>query len=128
MTLFLWSMLSGWAASFALLRTTIFPFEKKGAANAKPYIVRLQPHYWLSFFSLGAAALHASVALDFPRMAGANRTGLWLAAIGLLFMLLQASIGLALQYPFPGRRYARRAHLGLCFALVPLVVAHVALN
>jgi len=128
MTLFLWSMLSGWTAWFALLRGAIMPFEKRRNSDARPYIVHLQPHYWLSFLSLGAAVLHTKIALDFPRLAGTDRTGLWLAATALLFMLLQTAMGFALQYPFPGRRYARKAHLGICLALVPLLIAHIALN
>ncbi|HVX57370.1 MAG TPA: hypothetical protein VHA37_06560, partial [Candidatus Saccharimonadales bacterium] len=92
------------------------------------YIVRLQPHYWLSFLALAAALLHAVIALALPRLGGTSRTGLWIAAFVLILMLLQAVMGSTLQNPFPGRRHVRRIHFWCCIAIVPMLAIHVVLN
>jgi hypothetical protein len=128
MAILIWSAVSGWAAWFSLLRGAIYPFEEKGVQGRKPYIARIQPHYWISFLSLAAALAHAKIALAIPRLGGTNKTGLWIAAVALAMMLTQAAMGFILQHPFPGRRHVRRVHFWFCIALIPMLAAHIALN
>ena len=128
MSIFLWSTLAGWASWFALLRGAIYPFEQKNVRDTRPYIVRLQPHYWIGFLTLAAALLHAVIALQMPRFGGANMTGIWVAIVALVVLLAQAALGSVLQYAFAGRRYFRRLHFWSGIALVPLLAVHLALN
>jgi hypothetical protein len=58
-----------------------------------------------------------------------NMTGLWIATVALLLMLLQGALGLWLQdSKLVGRALMRSWHYWLMFGIVLLVGVHVWLN
>lgn len=128
MAIYLYSALAGWLSWLALLIGGVYPFDRQAATDPRPYIIRLQPHYWIMFCALAGALIHAFAALRMPRMDATSTTGIWLATAALVLILAQACLGLLLQYPFRGRRHVRRIHLWTGIALIPLLAAHVTLN
>jgi hypothetical protein len=62
-------------------------------------------------------------------LAGMNSTGLWLATVGLLLLLMQSVIGLQLQDTnLSGRTTMRNWHYWLMYGAIVLVGTHVWLN
>lgn len=90
------------------------------------FAVRMRPHYVLGYGALILAAFHT--ALSSAAASGANRDGLWLAALALVALALQAFVGSSLQAPGLYRLVLRRWHLGMFCASAGLICGHVLLN
>jgi hypothetical protein len=94
-----------------------------------PYLKRMWPHYWLGYLLLVLSLIHTVVPIQAGGLRGLNVLGLWLAAGGLLFLLVQSAIGWWLQGPSLVRRAPMRSwHYWLMFGVVILVAVHVWLN
>ena len=101
------------------------------AANATsaPYLKRLWPHYWFGYLLLILGVIHTVVPMQAGHLRQWNLTGLWIAAVALLLMLLQGALGLWLQDSKLVRRALLRSwHYWLMFGIVLLVGVHVWLN
>jgi hypothetical protein len=97
--------------------------------SAQPYLRRMWPHYWLAYAATGLSFLHAWVVMSRGRMVRTSSAGLYLATIALLLLLLQVSMGLALQQKIlPERRSIRSWHFWTMVAVVVLVVGHLWMN
>ncbi|HEX4605657.1 MAG TPA: hypothetical protein VH724_16775 [Candidatus Angelobacter sp.] len=96
----------------------------------KSYLKRMWPHYWLGYLLVVLSVIHTVVPMKAAGgLAGMNATGLWLATVGLLFLLVQSIIGWQLQEPkLTGRGLIRSWHYWLMFGVVVLVGVHVWLN
>ncbi len=125
--------ISGWALVLAIAATIALPYLLRrralGAAERRPVLERLRPHYWLGYAIAGGALVHAAV----PAVAGwglrANGTGLYLATGALLLVILQMFWGLLLREPSVRDRAAvRRRHFWGMVGLVALALGHIALN
>ena len=132
--------ISGWIACVLIGLEILLPylFRKNrlsvwlGAAsgsNSAPYLKRLWPHYWLGYLLLLLGLIHTVVPMQAGNLRQWNITGLWIAAGGLLLMLLQSMLGLWLQDSnLIGRSLMRSWHYWLMFGIVLLVGVHVWLN
>ena len=101
------------------------------AANSTsaPYLKRLWPHYWLGYLLLILSVIHTVVPMQAGDLRQWNITGLWIATVALLVMLLQGALGLWLQdSKLVGRALLRSWHYWLMFGIVLLVGVHVWLN
>ena len=100
---------------------------KTGAGT--PYLRRMWPHYWLGYLLLLLSLVHTVVPIQAGGLGGLKVLGLWLAAGGFLFLLVQSAIGWWLQDPFLiGRAPKPSWHYWLMFGVVILVSVHVWLN
>jgi hypothetical protein len=101
------------------------------AANATsaPYLKRLWPHYWFGYLLLVLGVIHTVVPMQAGHLRQWNLTGLWIATVALLLMLVQGALGLWLQdSKLVGRALLRSWHYWLMFGIVLLVGVHVWLN
>jgi hypothetical protein len=130
---------TGWTGFVLIGLEVLFPYllrrnrmsllgsVKIGAGT--PYLKRMWPHYWLGYLLLLLSLIHTVVPIQAGRLHGLNVLGLWLAAGGLFFLLVQSAIGWWLQDPFlVGRTPKRSWHYWLMFGVVILVAVHVWLN
>jgi hypothetical protein len=122
MALFAWTASTGWLAVLLL-----------AAGFSVPYLAgrrtRLWPHYWLGFLVAAAAFWHAWIPMSAGRIAGYDWTGLWVATGALALLIWQGALGLTLRASRGAdRKTLRRTHFWTMFAIVVLVLAHVALN
>lgn len=90
------------------------------------FVRRMRPHFVFGYAALALALFH--VGLSMGAMRGADSTGIWLATIALLALILQTLIGTNLQSPGGYRRPLRAWHLLLFAAIGALGIGHVALN
>jgi hypothetical protein len=98
-------------------------------ASKLPYLQRMWPHYWIGYVLVVLAVIHTWVPMQARRMGLTNGTGLWIATVALLLMLVQGTIGWWLKDPtFAPRGATRRWHYRLMFGIVMLVGAHLWLN
>ena len=98
-------------------------------AASAPYLKRLWPHYWLGYLLLVLGAIHTVVPIEAGHLRQWNITGLWIATVALLLLLLQGALGLWLQdSKLVGRALMRGWHFWLMFGIVLLVGVHVWLN
>ncbi len=90
----------------------------------------MTPHYWIGYSIAGLSALHATFAMSGPMPGGdAYRTGLWIAAGGMLLAFGQISLGVRLRsLRGMGRLRLRRWHFGAMGALAVAGALHVWLN
>jgi hypothetical protein len=94
---------------------------KIGAGS--PYLKRMWPHYWFGYLLLLLSLIHTVVLIQARGLHGLHVLGLWLAAGGLLFLLVQ-SAGPSLVRRAPMRSW----HYWLMFGVVIVVAVHVCLN
>lgn len=132
--------ISGWIACVLIGLEILLPylFRKNrlsvwlgtaSGGNSAPYLKRLWPHYWLGYLLLLLGLVHTVVPMQAGNLRQWNITGLWIAAGGLLLMLLQSVLGLWLQDSnLIGRSLMRSWHYWLMFGIVLLVGVHVWLN
>jgi hypothetical protein len=127
---YLGNALSGWAGIMLFGSGLIMPYLLRGVSGAKtPYLRRLWPHYWLGYLAFIVSSSHAWLAMRSGNMRGIDSSGVWIATIALLIMLLQVAVGLMLRNPTQSnRRTLRRIHFLTMTFVAGFIVAHVALN
>jgi hypothetical protein len=136
---FFFTSASGWIATLLIAAEILLPYllrrswlsERLGVAEgfAKPYLVRMWPHYWAGYALLAISFAHAWVPMRAGYARGANAAGLWIATATLGGLLLQAALGLGLKDPkLQVRTGMRRSHYWLMVAIGAGVMAHIALN
>jgi hypothetical protein len=135
MTSFLLSEASGWLIVALTVITISLPYLVRGRRLAPEgwglgYLQRLTPHYWIGYTIAGLSVLHATFAMSGPMPDGdAYRTGLWIAAGGLLLAFGQVSLGLRLRSLRGIERLRfRRRHFVTMAALAVVGALHVWLN
>ena len=113
-------------------------------ANGLPGRRRL--HYWTGYAVVALSVLHTLATMYTPAIRHANATGLRLATVALLLLLVQGLVGIRLRQfrrasvtrssPSPSREgrgegsavTLLRLHYLLMYATVAAIVSHVALN
>ena len=139
MRAFLFTSASGWIATLLIATEILLPYllrrsrlsEWLGVAEgfAKPYLVRMWPHYWAGYALLVLSLMHAWVPMRAGYARGANALGLSIATAALGALLSQAVLGLALHdAKVQSRAGLRRSHYWLMVAIAAGVAAHIALN
>lgn len=88
--------------------------------------LRMRPHYVIGYAALALAAVHLSFTAG--AMAGADSTGIWLAAFAFLGLIWQALVGSNLQSPGGYRGVLRRWHLAAFVGVFLLAAGHALLN
>jgi hypothetical protein len=119
------SELSGWIA-VALIPTAAFSAWLLRRIRAGRFTVRMRPHYFAGYGALGLALVHMFASM--PGVAGADATGIQIAALALTGLGAQAFLGTNLQSPGSYRKPLRRWHLTLFAATLVLVAIHVILD
>jgi hypothetical protein len=132
---------TGWIAFVLIGMEMLFPYlvrrnwlsDRLGTARIaadRPYLYRMWPHYWFGYLLLLLSVIHTVLPLQsIGGLRGVNTAGLWLATIGLVFLLLQSLLGLFLQdRKLPDRKQVRGWHYWLMFGVAALVGLHVWLN
>jgi len=131
---------TGWIAFVLIGLEVLFPYLLRRnrmsvwlgtakIATGTPYLRRMWPHYWLGYLLLVLSLIHSVVPLQAMDLRRLNMLGLWLAAGGFLFLLLQSVIGWWLQDSALSRRATMRNwHYWLMFGVVILVSVHLWLN
>lgn len=116
---------SGWLALALIPIVAVAGWVFRRLARG-PFRWRMRPHYILGYVALGFALLHFALATG--ASAGANTTGIWLAALALLGLGWQALLGSNLQSPGDYRAPLRRWHLVTFVAVAILAAGHVLLD
>ena len=132
--------LTGWIACILIGLEVVTPYllrknrlsEWLGTvkfASKLPYLQRLWPHYWIGYVLMALALIHTIVPMQARQLGATNATGLWIATVALVLMLVQGTTGLWLKDPkLTGRAPMRSWHYWLMFGIVVLVGAHLWLN
>ncbi len=118
---------TGWFAVLLVPALITLPYLARYAVSG-PVGIRVL-HYWTGY-SVGALGLvHTLATMYTPAIRHTNGTGLRLATLALLLLLIQALLGIGLQQVRPPRRdRLRQLHYWLMYATTAAIVSHVALN
>jgi hypothetical protein len=116
---------SGWLALAAIPLAAAAGWILRRFARGR-FSLRMRPHYVVGYAALALAIVHLSFSMR--AMAGADSTGIWLAALALLGLIWQALVGSNLQSPGGYRGALRRWHLATFAAVFLLVAGHALLN
>jgi cytochrome b561 len=131
---FILSALTGWLAAIVLCVGAALPFVlRRTSGGDKTFAERLRLHYWLGFSIPAITFLHAWIPMSAGMARGVNATGLWLATVALLLMLIQIAWGVALRTAAragrtAGRNAARKTHFWMMTVIAALSAVHVILD
>lgn len=122
---------TGWLMMVLLVAIIAYPFLLRGGllGPVQPFLRRMRLHYWLGY-GLGIAMLiHIWFSMSGGVALVANAVGLYLATVAMFLVGAQIMLGRRLSWPkLAQRRYIRRWHFWVMFALVAFILAHVALD
>jgi hypothetical protein len=123
-----WTASTGWIAIGLLIGVAALPFVLRWARVVGPARGgAMRWHYVLGFAIAALSFVHAWAPMSAGRLHGLNMTGLWLATIALVLLLLQLMLGIELREART-RHWLRRFHLTVMVVATSLIAAHVALN
>jgi len=135
MTAFLITSISGFFAAFLVVFTAVLPYLLRrrtglGGASA-PACGSLRGmglHYCIGYLVFGVLLLHMLVSMQAGMARGVSLTGLNLATLALLLVMLQVVLGTTLMAGGPKARPFKTAHVAILLGIVVLSAAHLALN
>jgi len=119
------SATGGWAAIAAIPLAALFGALLRRATFAR-LALRMRPHYVLGYGALAIAVAHVVTAGR--SMGSADATGIWIGALALLVLILQAFVGASLQAPGAYRVVLRRWHAVAFWTALALALVHAALD
>jgi hypothetical protein len=119
------SAAGGWAAIAAIPFTAVLGAVLRRATFAR-LALRMRPHYVLGYGALATAVAH--VVASARSMGSADVTGIWIGALALLVLILQAFVGASLQAPGAYRALLRRWHAVAFWSALVFALAHAALD
>jgi hypothetical protein len=125
------SSVTGWGLIVLLIVTTAYPFLLRGGmlGPVQPFLRRMRVHYWLGYGIASITLVHAWVAMSEGTAGRLNSSGLYLATVALLLMVVQIVLGRRLSFPkLQIRRVVRRWHFWVMVGIVVFVVGHILLN
>ena len=127
MAAFLVTSISGFFAAYLVLYTAALPYllrrlRPAGGLGGMPL------HYCLGYLIFGVLMLHMLVSMQAGMARGADLTGLNLASVALLLVMLQVMLGTTLMAGGSKARTLRAFHFSLMLGILALSVLHVALN
>jgi hypothetical protein len=139
MSSFFFTRASGWIAVILIGMEMVLPYLfrrsrlslRLGIAQGfgAPYLKRMWVHYWLGYLVTGLSFVHAWVPMRAGHIRRANMTGLWLATVALLLLMVQLALGVTLQDSrLRDRPTVRSWHYWVMVAVVLVVAGHVWLN
>lgn len=122
---FLWTASTGWIAVLLLAAASVLPFLLRWLRAKGP--TGMRAHYLLGLAIPALALMHTS--LTMMRMRGLDTTGILFAAIALVGLFVQMSLGIELRAPPWGKpRGLRRWHLVMMLATSGFIAGHIVLN
>jgi len=127
---------SGWLLIALLVTTILLPPLVRPTAlsrglglifpDAKPYLLRLRPHYWLGYLIAALALAHGLAAITSGLSRGVDQLGLDFAVGALILLVAQLLIGRTLSEPWLTRRpELRRWHFRATLVLIILILGHL---
>lgn len=129
MTAYIWTALTGWLAAILFVSGLSIPYLlRANPGSSRPFLKRLWPHYWIGYGLPVIAFYHAWLPMS-RGMQRLNQTGIWLATLALILLIVQLFIGITLRGPLrEGGRRLRGIHFGTMALLAGLILVHIALN
>ena len=95
--------------------------------DARPYLRRLTPHFWVGYAILALSTVHTGAVMR--AMARANPAGIWAATTAFPLLVFEVALGLLLKEEAPSaRRPLRRIHFWTMTVLAAALGLHVWLN
>jgi hypothetical protein len=122
---------TGWLMLVLLVAIIAYPFLLRAGflGLIQPFLVRMRPHYGMSYIFAGTLGLHLLGSMSPALMAVVNGTGLYFATGALFFVAVQIWLGRQLTLPRrASRRRMRRWHFWTMLVLVGFILAHVMLD
>jgi hypothetical protein len=123
------TMASGWGLVTVLALTAWLPFALRRVARAPGVGDPLRPHYAVGGLIVVLAWAHGWVSMAGGVARRGDGTGLQLATMALLLILVETGLGLFLRARGGGSRATlRTGHRAVAWVLGALVLGHVALD
>jgi hypothetical protein len=127
--IFLWTALSGWAATLLLATGIAIPYVVRTLPSSGVSAIKLTAHYCCGPLIVAAALIHALIPMSWGHARGYNANGLLLATIALFAMFWQVAHGLVVRASHGAARHTgRRVHFVTMLGIGSLVAAHIVLN
>ena len=131
MSAFLITSISGFFAVFLVVFTASLPYllrRRARTGNAPVPLRRMGLHYCIGYLIFGVLFLHMLVSMQAGMARGASLTGLNLATVAFLLVMLQVVLGMTLMAGGPKARPFKVVHFAIMLGIVALSAAHLALN
>jgi hypothetical protein len=125
---FLLTSVSGFFAAYLLLFTVCLPYLSRHSVTSAGQLQGMGLHYCVGYLIFGVLLLHMFVSMLAGMARGASLTGLNLATLALVLVMIQVMLGMTLMAGGRKSRPLKALHLSLMLGIVALAVLHVALN
>ncbi len=128
MTAFLVTSISGFFTAFLVGFTVCLPYFMRRRAAQSGQVPRLGLHYCVGYTIVAVLLLHMFVSMQAGMAKGTSLTGLNIATVALLLVVIQVLMGITLMNTKDRPRRLRAWHFLVMTGIVALAAIHVVLN
>lgn len=128
MAAFLFTSISGYLTLLLLGFTALLPYLVRRRGQAAGGVMKMGLHYCIGYAIFVVVLLHMLVSMQAGMARGANLTGLNLASVAFLLIMIQVVLGITLKDRGGRARPLKMLHFATMAGIVLLTCMHVALN